>query len=357
MSLIAKKILSDRSKTFLLQLKALFLSRIEKVYCLSFRILGQKITLQYNSQQKTDGTGAQLQRLLAIYALTIRYRFKYIHEPINSVAVHPLDPFQTPAELKAYIDQLNYLFDFPSHVHNSGKLHYVDVAVLRLNHLFVLAVKSKLTNRNTVIRVVEPYGVIECCPEAYMVLISKLNNWNKYAMLKRNNTDTKIKKIVIHYRSGVGGMAVQKGEKFPREIKLEYFELLIEEIVINVECDYQIFIFTDAPPNDLTFHPPSDQTELWSNSPRFQEGEMRVQGNNLANSLQYLGSKCVVEIGGSPIDALAAMSSADFLLMGRSSLSFVAALLNETGEIYFPPRFWHKPLPKWKKPRKDLRYY
>jgi len=35
--------------------------------------------------------------------------------------------------------------------------------------------------------------------------------------------------------------------------------------------------------------------------------------------------------------------------MSRSSVSYVGALLNSEGKIYYPPDFWHNPLKKWVK--------
>ena len=52
--------------------------------------------------------------------------------------------------------------------------------------------------------------------------------------------------------------------------------------------------------------------------------------------------------GGNPLDAIKLMASADFLIIGKSSLSFVGGLLNRKGQVYSPEDFWHRPLKGWR---------
>ena len=330
---------------------------IERSYLVIFRSLGNRIVFTYNSRLKTDGTGAQVQRLLGIRALAARYKFAYLHEEIATVAVHPLDPFQTFRLLSDYLVKLNFLFCLDSSSLEPNSLKYIDMPVLKFNKLLFFVLKSRLSRKLLVIRIVEPYGIIEYCSGAYRELIPLLENWDGLDREIQKNSATRIKQIVIHYRSGVGGMAVQKGEKYPREIEVRYFENIVKEIIRSIEgsYEYRITILTDAPSVDLTFFPPIDQSSSWENNPKFHDGEMQVQGKNLASSFKHLGLECTIEVGGDPIDAVATMSSADFFIMGRSSLSFVGAVLNRSGIVYSPPRFWHTPLAGWKKPKRRYR--
>ena len=107
-------------------------------------------------------------------------------------------------------------------------------------------------------------------------------------------------------------------------------------------------MFTDAPPSDIQYEPPLEQTELWSTSPRFNAGIMNVKGNDLSIILKKYGEKCTIHIGGNPISAISLMSKSNYLIMGRSSLSYVASILNLNGTIYYPPNFWHPPMSHWK---------
>jgi hypothetical protein len=47
------------------------------------------------------------------------------------------------------------------------------------------------------------------------------------------------------------------------------------------------------------------------------------------------------------------MTQADVLIMSRSSLSYLAGLLNLKGTVYFPINFWHSPHQSWEKFRDE----
>jgi precorrin-6B methylase 1 len=52
--------------------------------------------------------------------------------------------------------------------------------------------------------------------------------------------------------------------------------------------------------------------------------------------------------GGSALDAIKRMADADVLIQSKSSLSYVAGILNKEGVVYYPPKFWHPKLRGWK---------
>ena len=309
-------------------------------------VFGRRLVLTYDSNSKTDGTGAQLQRIFALYALSKRYRIGFKNSEITSVAIHPLDSFQSKAEIQKYINLLNCKFNFPEtnyELKNKKDVFYVN---LNFRILLLLTLKSFILRSNIVLHVVTPYEIIDYCPNSYRVV-------PKYLPFVLDNNISKlneIKTIAIHYRSGVGGMAVQVGEKFPREIPITYYLEKVNRIVSNINSgdDFKILVFTDAPLTDLDYRPPINQHGLWSNSPGFKDGIMRVLGNDLSSAFRVYGDKCTIIIGGNPLEAIELMSKSDYLIMGRSSFSYVAAILNQSGEVHFPPHFWHSPLSDWK---------
>jgi hypothetical protein len=53
--------------------------------------------------------------------------------------------------------------------------------------------------------------------------------------------------------------------------------------------------------------------------------------------------------GGDALDSIIRMSTAEYLILSRSSLSYVGALLNQDYKaIYSAPGFWHPKLQDWK---------
>jgi hypothetical protein len=143
-------------------------------------------------------------------------------------------------------------------------------------------------------------------------------------------------------------MAIQKGEKIPRQIDLDYFVEILENILLTIAVrDPQITIFTDGPATDLEFIPLSSQEGLWENSTSFNDGVMGVVGLDLKNIFNRLGMKPRIMRGGDPLSVIQEMANSDILIMSRSSFSYVAGILNQSGNVYFPASFWHKPLANW----------
>jgi hypothetical protein len=128
-----------------------------------------------------------------------------------------------------------------------------------------------------------------------------------------------------------------------------YFLGKLSQIENNLgKLPSRILILTDAPQTEVYYSPPSNQVGLWEDTPSFREGIMHVHANVFPALMNRYPDLRIIS-GGDPIDALKIMSQADYLIMSRSSLSYLGALLNRNGTIFFPPDFWHKPLKGWKK--------
>lgn len=319
-------------------LRGAILFRILRNLCV---VLKPKITLTYLNTAKADGIGAQVQRILAIASLSKNLNLGYVHTGIASVAVHPLDPYQSESELKAFLIELNHLFYLDSTV-NKSEIHQIELSAKTLNFpgLFRIILKSATTRKRALIRIVEPYGISEHDPFKFQDISELLPNFTP--ILEPSNN------FVIHYRRGVGGLSVQKGEKISREVESKFFSRLATEIFSkNVAAIKNFTIFTDAPSDNLEYTPPTDQGDLWENSSKFENGVMSISGLDMKEIFQNFPVEPDIHYGGDPLAAIRVMAGADFLIMSRSSFSYLSAALNKNGIIYFPSKFWHKPLKSW----------
>ncbi len=61
---------------------------------------------------------------------------------------------------------------------------------------------------------------------------------------------------------------------------------------------------------------------------------------------EFLDLDVELRLEGDPLEALNCMIHADILMMAKSSLSYVAGLLNRKGLVIYEP-YWHAPLPGW----------
>lgn len=320
-----------------------FLGKRKYVLILNLsKILRPKVALTYQNEFKQDGVGAQIQRILAIRSLADNLNFSYLHTPIASVAVHPLDPYQSEVEMKIFLARLNREFWIRS-TPGLEEVEKIEVEMIALT-FFGLAraiLLSKLKRKTVLISCTEPYRVSEFDPHMLSEISSQLPYFSR---VKKNGFN-----ISLHIRWGVGGMTVQTGEKTSRQIELGYYIRLLESIISTLnDLPVSVTIFTDAPVEDLEFVLPQTQIDLWKNSKNIKEGTMSVAGLNLEEQLSGLRVKPRIVRGGDPLSAIQEMANSDILIMSRSSFSYVAGILNQGRNVYFPSSFWHKPLPWWK---------
>jgi hypothetical protein len=304
-------------------------------------LLKPPVAISYDNSSKPDGVGAQIQRLLAIRSLTKNLGLGYVHSGVASVAVHPLDPYQTPAEFQEFINELNSVFFINNYSDFISKdSNVIRKRTLSFQFLFQVIFSAKFFSKNTLVLCVEPYAVSDFDPNNYSGILQELPNFQPIEFSKLS--------LGIHYRRGVGGMAVQKGEKISRELPVKYFVGLANELVQDQElAGSEIIIYTDAPSVNLRYEPPANQLELWEQSPRFSNGIMDVLGVNHSDEFNALVWAPRIVQGGDPIQAIRELAGLDILIMSRSSFSYIGAILNPNGDIYFPKSFWHPPLKGW----------
>jgi hypothetical protein len=342
-----KHALGDQGALLYRKVATIYISIAELLLRPLFYLANSLIILEYDDTKKTDGVGAQLQRILGISALSSRYGFSYKSSKISNLAIHPLDPYKTQQELITFLDGLNAKFKIPSRGKYQDFNKHVQINALSLSKLAQVSIEAIFTRKRILLSVVEPYPVLEIDPNFYLLAILQLTNYFQLQTSTKNE-DSKLK-IVIHHRYGVGGMAVQKGELTPREMPINYFKECISYIVNKhgVENISSIHVLTDAPRINLEFTPPDGQADLWENSPKFIDEKLQITGSNLDELFVFKGIPTNITSGGDPLAAIDEMATADYLIMSRSSLSYVGALLNRNGTVIYPALFWHKPLTTW----------
>jgi len=300
-----------------------------------------RLTLSYSAGVKSDGLGAQLQRVLALNALGEYWRVPVRHAPIRQIAVHPLDGFVDDNEYVDFLKSINELIDSSDSTEISdSKVIYIND--LQFRHIFLLAIKLFFSRRRYILKVTHPYFFIDAMPSLY----SCKSNFAVRENLRLHITDGQKHKISLHHRQGVGNMAIQPGQSHSREIaQTAYSEIL--RSLLNKHPEMLVHLFTDAPEFDFKFRPAGEQKQSWQNLPAFDGEVMKISGNSLRSLIADLPRGSKVIRGGHPLQALANMASGSILVLSRSSFGYVAALLSEGSEIFIPEDFWHPPLPGW----------
>lgn len=302
------------------------------------------LTLTFDSTRSLDGTGAQLQRRISVYALANYFGLMYVNSEIKQVSVHPLDPFQSDELYKEYLNELNEFIVFKDSVYQGQATAEFARYDLRFWRFMVLLLRNSIRKKALNLAVLEPYSVTEFRPEI-------LNNArNTISIEPKTLSGFEKPYIAVHYRQGVGGFAVYPGQNIARETPLAKFEKILLSIIDDSRQKEikKLVVLTDAPTEITYYRPPENQHELWSGTPGFSDGVMTIQPINFDKLTEKLGIPVVVIRGGNPLEAIEIMTQAEFLLMGKSSLSYLGGYLNKVGTIYHPKDFWHRPLPGWK---------
>jgi hypothetical protein len=302
------------------------------------------LTLSFDSTRSVDGTGAQLQRLISVYALANYFGLPYVNSEIKQVSVHPLDPFQSDELYKVYLNQLNKFIvikDLAPQRQATSEFARYDI---QFWSFMVLLLRNSIRKKELNLAVLEPYSVTEFRPEILNIVR------NTISISQRTLSGLERPYIAIHYRQGVGGFAVYPGQNIARETPLAKFENVLRSILgdASQSANKKIVVLTDAPTEIIYYRPPENQHELWNGTPGFSDGVMTIQPINFDKLSEKFGMPVEVIRGGNPLDAIEIMSQAEFLLMSKSSLSYLGGYLNKLGKVYYPKDFWHRPLPGWK---------
>jgi len=298
------------------------------------------IYLTYNNESIQDGVGAQVLRIVTIKAISEHYRIGYVHSGISKLIVTQLDPAQTTVEIENYISYLNRVFTFES-VRQEFDLAY-NLYNLSRRDLVRFCMRAFFSRKRILLRVTIPFYVTNKNPKIF-------KKTKKFLPIIANKESTGKLKIVIHFRVGADSKHIDPGKIEARFIAIDYFEKVVFKIVQEShDREIEVCLLTDAPSETFNYSPPAEQLKEWEKTGyHVENGMIEIKALDLGESeISKIPGFRVIH-GGDPIDALREMSTADFLLMSRSTLSFLGALLNQQGKIIYPPRFGSEPLPGW----------
>jgi hypothetical protein len=310
------------------------------------RLFPNRLALTYASSIKKDGVGAQAQRLLAIYSLAKFLGVGYSHSPIQDVAIHPLDPYQSQQDYAEFLIRLNNFFDLPN-IGLNGSRALVKITLEEISQLKLLKqlLTSIITGNRFEIAIVNPYLLVDLQPRIYDFARRDL-----IAQTDANGTHPTpgYKTIGVHYRQGVGGFVIQNGEKFPRELRIDYFLRAINLVLPDFSKEnVKLKVFSDVPASNTIFYPPADQMYLWTGTPRFENRSIEVISADLSAFKDIPGVDVEIFRGGDALEAIVQMQALDILILSKSSLSYVAALLAKNQKVIYPAGFWHPKHPGW----------
>jgi hypothetical protein len=312
------------------------------------------MSISYHSGNQFDGAGAQLQRLASVYALSRYLNIDFIKTPLLGVTVHATDPFRTEDDYKRYLNRVgNFLHQGTLDCgHPDPKCKSINFSIISTFALFKIVVLNIFRRNGIHLNVFQANSIIDSWPK----LIADFVRVNENE-LKTVNMETSGVNIAIHYRQGAGGFRVYPGQKLSRQIDIDIYAKVLKKCINKLPSgeSIKITVFTDSPREETNFIPPKEQLSQWLGTPGFDGNKITIIPTDFQPIKSFSSNKVTVSIvhGGDPLEAFAFMTQADILIMSRSSLSYLAGLLNSNGTVYFPINFWHSPLRSWEKFRDE----
>lgn len=284
------------------------------------------LSVSYDGKTLPDGAGAQLQRIIGIYALARFFRLGYRHTGLKEVMVHPNDGVETAEHYRNYLEDINKLIPYE----NMRMSKKPDLS-LKIKHLGVrqflrLYFRYRFSNQHIHLEILQPDHVINKFP--FIFRYFRIVNPSKISKVSG--------RITIHVRqSGPDATFILKGEKFTRNLPADYYLqglYHIKELVGQTEFDKtEIHIVTDEPNTKMKFVPFSNQTDLWELAGYpLNQNSIEFEGGSITDYILGVFPNAVVSRGGSPSAAIKLLASGEYLIMSRSSLSFVSAVLSSS---------------------------
>jgi hypothetical protein len=302
----------------------------------------------YDNQSTKDGSGAQVQRIFAIYSLTKLIGVRFANEEIIDIDFNPGDGIDTHAQMQEYVGKLNSFLLFlndrkPSNpiLKRISFVHAFQYKCFNRAYFSYMKLKSMVIRRDYLYLISNPYPFIEKYPQAYshLKVISPFR-------------ETRIRQEIISIQLHIGRAKVSESHMSDRFTKDEWYLRILDEITAAITSDgkeYKILIHTDLTVKKIWEVPKGANQETlkyWNDSGIIDsQGRLELQDlSELSGFDSYKNLSIVSDID--PISAWRIMSDADFLLIGKSSFSFVGALLNSKG-LVISPNFWHKGPDSW----------
>jgi hypothetical protein len=313
------------------------------------------VYLTYDNLTTQDGSGAQVQRIFAIYSLAKKLKIEYLHSQILEIDFNPGDGVSTLEEMLVYKNKLNESLSFLSteRIEDSNRINlkfqnlrlFLNIGTLHIIYyrLFFWLYKSWsiVTKKNYVFVVRNPYPLMDKIPNSYWYV----KNLIPVTEVKQSK---EIFSIHLHlFRTRVS-KSVQK-ERYTEDCW--YFSILdqLSKILESRAVDFEIVLHTDIG-NNAFWEMPSGSNkqtvEYWKAAGVKIDGQfMATPTLDVLDEFKKFKNLRIVS-GIDAIEAWKLISRADVFIMGKSSFSFIGAIYNNNG-IIITPKFFIPKLNSW----------
>lgn len=305
------------------------------------------VCLSFNNHKSKDGIGAQVIRIIDVYSLSKHFKMGFVNSPIIQFDSNPGDNLNSPEEKFNFISELKDFLNLEDssckQTHRIRQLNYSRVFRLpgALSAYFILKkFLNYFLNRHELLIINNPYSFTLRYPNIRSYFIQASRNLT----INSNNDD--ICRIHVHIRRGLISKNILSNRFIPTSWYLSLL-LPIQATLDNLGVKYEFTIHTDV----------HEGNKQWSSSGVSTESMVYLQngGNEMDKDFNFTLDyedfnislsdlkvmRIVTELN--PLESWKLMQEADILVIGKSSFSFVGALLNQSAQVISPVGFYSGP--------------
>lgn len=305
------------------------------------------VCLSFNNHNSKDGIGAQVIRIIDTYSLSKHFKMGFVNSPILQFDSNPGDNLNTPEDKLNFLTELNDFLNLEdlscNKSHRIRQLNYSKVFQLpgTLSAYFILKkIFSYFLNHHELLIINDPYRLTLRYPNIRSHFIRATRNLT----INANNDD--ICRIHVHIRRGL----ISKNKLSNRFVPTSwYLSLLlpIQATLDNCGVKYEFTIHTDVHEGNRQWASSGVSTESMEylqsgGNETDKDFNFTLDYEDFTTSLSDLNViRIVTELN--PLDSWKLMQEADILVIGKSSFSFVGALLNQSALVISPVGFYAGP--------------
>ncbi|MEZ6035756.1 MAG: hypothetical protein R3C17_21875 [Planctomycetaceae bacterium] len=306
--------------------------------------------LGYCNTRLTDGAGAQIQRILGIYAISRLLGYGYVHFGLSRIGYQGLSALEHDQEIQHLEEMYNTLISLPSD-HSREIAHFGDRVFVEFNPdrstIMGYKERSSAIQRDILLQIVLPFTASDEYPSCYGAVNGLIG---PQTALRLNSMFPRMKAARFDLRQDepvVIGIHVRRGELFAvdshRMLPNAYYitiALELSQLLKDLGMAYRFDVYAEVPDSPFEVHPRSHGiNHRIKGSVRISVEQFRLWEFDIIPELRF-------RVNEHQISTLYNLANCDILIGSRSSFSYVAGVAGNVRCVLFP-RFWHALPPDW----------
>lgn len=330
-----------------------------------FRRYASRIVVSFDRDSApVDGLGAQIQRQISCFLVSRYLGCRFQGRLITDVMVRESD-FRQGKSKNELIEFANSILRLSTNeveayaeitheiVSNSKTIRTDGDVIQRISNkyprafLVSLYMVSALTRMRIQLQIKDGFFLTNRLPDLYeLIYVEPVSSYLRQHLDTGNET-LEYLNIVVHIRRGEVSQYEKSEELIQRYSSTENFLNIITLVKLLPELQTRktkIKIVTDSPTQDIILGNSFGQSNLWDKQLGLTCDQV-IKAEDFSAITSIFPDVEILQEKDS-ISSLALMANADYLIMSKSSFSFIAAIYNQSGNVVYQ-NFWHKPLSRW----------